>query len=229
MIRKEKENLLLGNEEGVYIDTKKSELYIYGAIGIGDGTYVNDVEAGISMITGKEVYLHISSPGGDAFEGIAIYNFLKQSGKTITVICEGLVASAASIIAMAGDKIEMEDDARLMIHNAASYGFGNAEFMEKRAAALHSANQAIKASYMGRFNGSENELTSFMAKETYFTATEAIEWGFADSIRQNNTGGWGSVFENSSLRTANKKKAQARMLSRFKNYIDNLTNNLGGK
>lgn len=229
MIRKEKENLLSGNEEGVYIDTKKSELYIYGSIGIRDGTYASDIEAGVSMIPGKEISLYISSPGGDAFEGIAIYNFLKQSDKTITVICEGLVASAASIVAMAGDKIEMEEDARLMIHNAASYGFGNAEFMEKRAAALHSANQAIKASYMGRFNGSENELTSFMAKETYFTANEVIKWGLADSIHQNNAGDWGSMFENSSLRTTDKKKAQARMLSRFKNYIDILTNNLGGK
>lgn len=171
-------------------DSQSSEvgtnLYMYGDIGEdwwSEGITALRVRATLSRIDDDVVNLHIHSNGGDAFEGIAIYNVLKQSDKTINVYIDGLAASAASIIALAGDKIFMPRNTQMMIHNAASgiwHGF--AEDFEKMGAALRSVNDSVRQTYLGRFTGTEEELIRYMDNETFFTADQAVALNLADEI-----------------------------------------------
>ena len=163
-----------------------TNLYMYGDIGENwwsEGITALRVRATLSRIDDDVVNLHIHSNGGDAFEGIAIYNVLKQSDKTINVYIDGLAASAASIIALAGDKIYMPRNTQMMIHNAASgiwHGF--AEDFEKMASALRNVNDSVRQTYLGRFTGTEEELIRYMDNETFFTADQAVALNLADEI-----------------------------------------------
>ncbi len=178
-------NKVLNKTDGPTPETGVN-LYMYGDIGEdwwSEGITALRVRATLSRIDDDVVNLHIHSNGGDAFEGIAIYNVLKQSDKTINVYIDGLAASAASIIALAGDKIYMPRNTQMMIHNAASgiwHGF--AEDFEKMGAALRNVNDSVRQTYLGRFTGSEEELIRYMDNETFFTADQAVALNLADEI-----------------------------------------------
>ena len=174
------------NKAGDQSETSGVNMYLYGDIGEdwwGGGITALRVRATLNQIDDDVVNLHIHSNGGDAFEGIAIYNVLKQSDKTINVYIDGLAASAASIVALAGDKILMPRNTQMMIHNAASgiwHGF--AEDFEKMALALRNVNDSVRQTYLGRFTGSEEELIRYMDNETFFTADQAVALNLADEI-----------------------------------------------
>ena len=163
----------------------EAELILYGDIGESFWSYgitASSVRYAMKRIESDVINVHIHSYGGDAFEGMAIYNIFKQSEKTINVYIDGIAASAASIIAMGADKIYMPRNTQLMIHNPQSGVWGYAEDLEKQAQALRGVGESVKQSYMNRFEGTEEELISYLDSEKYFTAEEAVGCGLADEL-----------------------------------------------
>lgn len=132
----------------------------------------------------KTINLHINSPGGDVFEGVAIYNMLKQSKAQIHVYVDGLAASIASVIAMAGDTIYMPANSMLMIHNPWTFGQGNADDFRKLADDMDKIAESMKTSYLSKSNGKidEDTLSELMDQETWLTAKEAVDYGLADEV-----------------------------------------------
>lgn len=166
---------------------KTLELYCYGAIGssyFDDGFTAADVAKAIKDAGAfNQIALRINSPGGDAFEGIAIHNLLRAQKKTVTVSVDGLAASAASIIAMAGDQIEIANNAMMMIHNAWSLAAGDAKELREQADILEKASQSIAQTYVDRTGKPLDEITAMMDAETWLSAEDCLEHGFADALQ----------------------------------------------
>lgn len=128
--------------------------------------------------------VHINSCGGEVFQGLAIYNLLKQHSATINMYIDGIAASIASVIAMAGDKIFIPKTALMMIHNCSTWTSGNSKDLRKTADDMDKIMEALKASYMSRVKISEDKLQELLDEESYLTADECIEMGFADVITE---------------------------------------------
>ena len=129
------------------------------------------------------ITVNINSNGGDVFSGIAIYNMLKKHPAHITVNIDGIAASIASVIAMAGDQINMPGNAVMMIHNAWSVMEGDSKKMKKQAENLERINDLIFNSYLSRkLEMDKKELQSMMDEETWMTAREAKKYGFIDKV-----------------------------------------------
>ena len=156
------------------------ELFMYGTVGYS--VYLNGIKYALGDVVGNEINVHINSYGGDLFEGIAIKNFLLNRPEKINVYIDGIAASAASVIAMAGDHIVMPSDAQMMIHNPWTYTMGNAKELRKTADDLDKAQTSLEKSYLNRFKGTEDELKTLLDEETYLTADEAVLFGLADVI-----------------------------------------------
>lgn len=138
------------------------------------------VQNALRAAAGAPVRVVLNSPGGDAFEGIAIYNLLREHPGDITTHVIGLAASAASIIAMAGDKIEMAEGAMLMIHSSWGLVVGNKNDMREFSNMLDKIDASVADVYARRSGQSVDDVMSMMEKETWMTAQEAVEEGFAD-------------------------------------------------
>lgn len=134
--------------------------------------------------TDKNVVIKLASGGGDAFEGINIYNYLRNLTNHVTVEITSLAASAASIIAMGADEIIMHTGANMMIHEAALMAFGNKSQLQKALNAVESADKSIVEIYHERTGLDKQKIISMMAEETWMTADEAIEHKFADKKMQ---------------------------------------------
>jgi ATP-dependent Clp endopeptidase proteolytic subunit ClpP len=157
------------------------EVYIYdeiGAWGITAQDFVNDVNA----LTG-DFDLHINSGGGDVFDGLAIYNTIKQAKGFVTVYVDGLAASAASFIAMAGDKVIMAKNASIMIHDASTIVMGNAEEMQQMLELLDKQSDNIASIYADKAGGTSEDWRSKMKVETWYNAEEALAAGLVDEIQ----------------------------------------------
>lgn len=142
--------------------------------------WLGTLEASTSDIT-----VRINSPGGDVFEGVGIYNALvtwqaAQEGRKITVKIDALAASIASVIAMAGDEIEIAGNAQMMIHRASTITWGNAGDHKASADVLEKIDQTIVDTYEARTGQKPEDLKKWLDGETYMTAAEAVERGFAD-------------------------------------------------
>ncbi|HZR66606.1 MAG TPA: head maturation protease, ClpP-related [Terriglobales bacterium] len=160
-------------------------LYCYDSVGetmFGSGITASAVAAKLDDKTFKAIHLHINSPGGDPFEATAILNLLKGTGKPINVTVDGLAASAASILAMAGDTIEMGEGSMFMIHAASSIALGNAGELRKLADTLDKVSNTMAETYAARTGLPVAEITALMNAETWMDAKEAVAKGFADSI-----------------------------------------------
>lgn len=127
-----------------------------------------------------DIHIKINSGGGDVFEGIEIYNYLKNHDSHITVEVTALAASAASIIAMAGDKVVMDTGASMMIHEASTIAFGNKAEITKALNALETIDGSLSDIYSERTGISTAELDDLLTSETWLTADEAVSQGFAD-------------------------------------------------
>lgn len=160
---------------------KTLKLSIYGFIG-GWRNSAENILRQIENADVEEIHVHINSGGGSAFDGIAIGNILKNHKAKVVIHIDGWAASAASIIAMAGDEIVMPSNTMLMIHQASTFEYGNAEAFEKTAKDLRKVDKAVTASYRNRFVGSEDELTELLKDETWLNADEAVALGFADTV-----------------------------------------------
>lgn len=140
------------------------------------------VKAQLDAIGSGPIKVLLNSPGGDAFDGIAIYNMLREHKGSVTVNILGIAASAASVIAMAGDRIEMGEATQIMIHSAAGMVAGNAEDLRQFIQLLDSIDQSAAELYARRTGLSVQEVLKMMKAETYMTAKEALAKGFADFI-----------------------------------------------
>ncbi|PCF72843.1 peptidase [Staphylococcus delphini] len=130
--------------------------------------------------TNKNIVIKLASGGGDAFEGINIYNYLKGLDNHITVEITSIAASAASIIAMAADKVVMHTGANMMIHEASTFAFGNKSDIKKTLNALESVDASLVDIYYNKTGIDKETLSEMISNETWMTADEAIKQKFAD-------------------------------------------------
>ena len=158
-----------------------AELDIFDEIGFW-GVQAADFIRDLKAVTAKTINVSINSPGGDVFAGLAIYNALKGSGKEIVVKVMGVAASAASLIAMAGDKIVMPKNTFMMVHNPWSFAVGNADELRETADTLDKIGSSLQATYVAKTGQSEEKIKELLAKDTWLTADEAKELGFATEV-----------------------------------------------
>jgi ATP-dependent protease ClpP protease subunit len=136
----------------------------------------------LSEISASTINVRINSPGGSVFEAIAIYNTLVSHSATINVYVDAIAASAASIIAMAGDKVTMMVGAQMMIHDAIGIEMGNAADLREMATFLDKQSDNLASIYAARAGGDIAEWRSLMLAETWMFAQEAVDLGLADEI-----------------------------------------------
>lgn len=130
----------------------------------------------------SKVKLFINSPGGSVMEALAIFNGMRASGKEIEVHVLGVAASAASYIAMAGDRIVMPKNTMMFLHNPISGVYGNAEAMREQADLLDKFGAMLFSAYARRWSGEEQALKDVLAEETFLTADECLEHGLCDEV-----------------------------------------------
>jgi len=128
--------------------------------------------------------VRLNSPGGDYFEGVSIAHALARHPAQVTVHVDGLAASAASVIAMGGDRIVMAQGSQMMIHEASSVAFGGASEMRRTADMLDQTNDDIAAMYAQRTGGDVATWRAAVAAETWYTAPQAVAAGLADEVTQ---------------------------------------------
>ena len=156
---------------------------IYDNIGsYEDEINTKEIQEKLENANGKPLAIHINSGGGEVFEGFAIYNLLKGYEGQKTTYIDGLAGSIASVIALSGDKVIMNQASMFMIHNAWGGCFGNAEEMRQVANALEQVNEVIKAIYVKKTNLSKEELTELMDKESFITPEDCLKYGFCDEV-----------------------------------------------
>ncbi len=129
-----------------------------------------------------DVLIRLNSPGGDVFEGISICNYLKSIDNKVTIEITGVAASAASIIAMGADKVIMDKGTSMMIHEASTIAWGNKTEIQKTLNALTTIDKSLIAIYQDKTGLDTDTLNGFLTNETWFTAEEAVENGFADEV-----------------------------------------------
>lgn len=132
----------------------------------------------------RELRIFINSGGGDVFAGQAIHSMLSRHKAHKTVYVDGLAASIASLIAMAGDTVIMPKNAMMMIHNAWTFAIGNKEELRKQADDMEKIDDSIVAAYEAKTGKDADEIRELMKAETWFTAEEAVSEGFADEIEE---------------------------------------------
>lgn len=148
----------------------------------GGGVTAKKVVAQLRAIGSRPVEIQINSPGGDMFEGIAIFNVLREHPEPITVKVMGMAASAASIVAMAGDRIEIGAASFLMIHNCWVMAIGNRHDMRETSEWLEPFDQAMVGLYAGRSGQKPEDVAKWMDAETFMSGSQAIDRGFADAL-----------------------------------------------
>jgi len=163
-----------------------ASISIYEVIGedpwTGGGVTVKRIDAALRSIGNNDVVVNINSPGGDVFEGIAIYNRLREHQGRVNVKVLGLAASAASIIAMAGDHIEIGASSFLMIHNAWVLAVGNRHDMREVADFLEPFDRALADVYVVRAKQELADVQAAMDAETWMSGSQAVELGYADAL-----------------------------------------------
>lgn len=163
-----------------------TSISIYEAIGAdpwtGGGVTAKRIAGALRAIGPRDVVVNINSPGGDLFEGIAIYNLLREHKAKVTVKVLSLAASAASIIAMAGDRIEIAKSGFLMIHNAWVLAMGNRHDLRDVADMLEPFDAAIAGVYQDRTGLDAKAVTKMMDQETWIAGQNAVDQGFADAL-----------------------------------------------
>ncbi|CAG2152656.1 ATP-dependent Clp protease proteolytic subunit [Cupriavidus campinensis] len=166
-------------------DDDETTISIYDSIGENwDGTGITSkrISAALRNIGARAVTVNVNSPGGDFFEGVSIYNLLREHKAKVTVKVMGVAASAASVIAMAGDEILMGEGAFLMIHNAWAVAIGNRHDLTATAAVLEPFDAAMAKVYAQRAGITQGEAAAMMDKESWIGADAAVEGGFATGL-----------------------------------------------
>ena len=136
---------------------------------------------------GGDITVWINSPGGNVFAAAEIYTMLKEYVGAVTVKIASLAASAASVVAVAGDRVQMSPTAILMVHDPMTFAMGNAKDMERAITTLNEVKECIVNAYMAKTGLRHNKVAELMSNETWMNAKKAVEFGFADEILYENT------------------------------------------
>lgn len=163
-------------------DDHTADIYIYdeiGGWGISARRFTEDL---LSLGNLSHINLHIHSPGGEVFDGIAIYNQLKNHSATITVYIDGLAASMASVIAMVGDTVIMPKNAMMMIHKPWGVSWGDANDMREYADLLDKLENVLIPAYVAKTGKTTEDITAMLEQETWLDGDECVEHGFADKV-----------------------------------------------
>lgn len=160
------------------------DIILYGTVGdsfFEEGFTAKDVINALAGLRGQPVNVRINSGGGIADEGIAIYNSLKNHGAKISVFIDGIAASAASLIAMAGEVVTMRKGSVMMVHDPMMFSMGNAADMEKSAQALNAIADSMADLYAGKTGRKAKDIRAEMREELWLTPDEAVAKGYADA------------------------------------------------
>lgn len=161
-----------------------AEILMYGDLGaMFKGMTAKDFAERVRGL-GKvsEINLRINSEGGAVFDAVAIYNTLMRHQARVVVDIDGVAASSASLVAMAGDRIRMAEDSVMMIHDPWTPSGGTAAELREKAATLDKLESTVRSIYAKRTKLSDDEIDVLMANETWMTADEAVHYHFADEI-----------------------------------------------
>lgn len=195
----------------------EATIYIYDVIDSFWGVSAQDLVRELAGLKASTIHVRINSPGGDVFDGIAIFNALRSHPATVTTRVDGIAASAASVIVQAGDRRVMLSSAQMMIHDAWGLSVGNAEDMRSFAEHLDRQSDVIAGIYAERSDGARDEFRSLMRAETWLTDVEAVALKLADEIVKPESNAKASAFNPrspmgqrvmASLRGANPPKAR---------------------
>lgn len=166
------------------VETNKKELVIEGPISEeswwGDEATPSQLRQELAEFNGNELTVSLNSGGGDVFAGLAMYNALRELDAKVTIRVDGLAASIASIIAMAGDTIIMSPGSLMMIHRPSVFAGGNVDDLDKAKEVLLKIEESITPIYSERSGLSIERIAELLEAETWMTADEAVEMGFAD-------------------------------------------------
>jgi len=163
-----------------------SSIEVFDVIGedywTGEGVTAKSVAAKLRELNGADVDVYINSPGGDMFEGLAIYNLLRDYSGDVNVKIIGMAASAASVIAMAGDTVEIGASAFYMIHNAWTMAAGNRHDFRAMADYLEPFDAAMSEIYVARTGLASADVVRMLDAETWIQGKDAVAQGFADEL-----------------------------------------------
>lgn len=165
-------------------ESETADVYIYSEVGGYDVNAKNFIDE-LKTIKDKNIDVHINSLGGSVFDGLAIYNALKNHSKRVTTKVEGIAASIASVIAMAGDKIEMAENSLFMIHNPFAMSGGDANELRKTANILDKIRNEIAEIYASKSNHNAQHYINLMDVESWFNSKETLELGLINGITDN--------------------------------------------
>jgi ATP-dependent Clp endopeptidase proteolytic subunit ClpP len=166
-------------------DDSRAEILIYDEIGRnfwGKGIAAEDLVKELSALDVKAIDVRINSVGGQVFEGLAIFNALDRHPATVTTHVDGMAASIASIVALAGDEVRIAENAFMMIHNPHGIEMGDANAMRKMADILDTLAGSLADTYVAKTGKSEKVIRAMMDEETWFNAEEALEVGMVDEV-----------------------------------------------
>lgn len=167
------------NVNGNIVDNETAAFYNFFDIPC---TSPKGIKALLDKNQDDDVTVDIASNGGDVFAASEIYTTLKQYDKPVNVVISGLAASAASVIAMAGDTVKIAPTAQIMIHRASMHVSGNSEALDHGATVLGGVDESIASAYEAKTGLSQDKILSLMDQETWMTAKKAVDLGFADEI-----------------------------------------------
>lgn len=172
---------------GFHVNLKDdgAEILLYGPIGASwfeDGISAKEVAEKVKSLDVKNLTVRINSDGGDVFEGVAIYNAIRRHKAKTTTAVDGLAASAASVVMLAGDERQVASNALIMIHDPWMMSIGNADELRKAADTLEAIRGTAINTYASRTSLTADEASEYMLAETWFDADEALEHGFATEV-----------------------------------------------
>jgi ATP-dependent protease ClpP protease subunit len=162
-------------------DSEKPKMYVYDIIGGWDLDASSFVQA-VHAVKAPSMDVHVNSPGGLVFDAVAMYEALKGSSASVDVHIDGLAASAASFLAMAGDTVEIAKGGRMMIHDAAGMVYGNPAEMREYADLLDAVSDDIAGYYADRAGGSAEMWRGAMNAETWYSSDQAVDAKLADRV-----------------------------------------------
>lgn len=161
--------------------TSTADLYLYDDIGMW-GTTANDFKEQLLSLKSDKINVYINSNGGEVDAGLAIYNLLRRHSAQKTIHIDGIAASMASVIAMAGDKVVMPRTALMFVHKPWTMAAGNADDLRKTADDLNAWESALVAAYTAKTGKTAEFISDMLREERLLSAEEAVELGFADEI-----------------------------------------------
>ena len=182
-----------GNRPWFRVQAKKdntAEVFIYDEIGVGffgggvsPEALIQEIKA-LNLTSTDELTVHINSPGGNYFDGNTIHNYLRTVKAKVVVRVDGVAASAASVIAMAGDRVEMPENAMLFIHNPWMFVAGDSKTMRKAAEDLDQMRDGAVGTYLRKAGDklARAELVKMLDAETWLTAEDSVKHGLADVV-----------------------------------------------